>query len=68
MAYFGDGAMEEGAVQESLNFAARFATPVVFVAENNLFSSHLHILERQPDDSLSRFAAAHNIEYRHRRR
>jgi pyruvate dehydrogenase E1 component alpha subunit len=64
VAYFGDGATEEGVVQESLNFASRFDVPVVFVAENNLFSSHLHILERQPDDSLARFAAAHGIEHR----
>jgi TPP-dependent pyruvate/acetoin dehydrogenase alpha subunit len=61
VAYFGDGAMEEGAVHESLNFAAKFEIPVVFVVENNLFSSHLHISERQPADSVARFARAHRI-------
>lgn len=64
VAYFGDGATEEGVVQESLNFAARFNVPVIFVVENNLFSSHLHILERQPDNSVARFAVAHHIEHR----
>mgnify|MGYP001019093412 CR=1 FL=1 len=64
VAYFGDGATEEGVVHESLNFAARFNTPIIFVVENNLFSSHLHILERQPADSVARFATAHEIEHR----
>jgi len=32
---FGDGALSEGAVAESLNFASVFEAPVVFVCENN---------------------------------
>lgn len=63
VAYFGDGAMEEGVVHESMNFASRFQLPTLFVVENNLFSSHLHIRERQPDDSVARFAAAHKIPW-----
>lgn len=61
VAYFGDGATEEGVVHESLNFASRFCLPVIFVVENNFFSSHLHIRERQPADSVARFADAHNV-------
>lgn len=61
VAYLGDGAMEEGVVHESLNFAANFDIPIIFVVENNLFSSHLHINERQPADSVARFAEAHRI-------
>jgi TPP-dependent pyruvate/acetoin dehydrogenase alpha subunit len=64
VAYFGDGAMEEGAVHESLNFASQFKLPVLFVVENNLFSSHLHISERQPFDSVARFAVAHDMQFR----
>ncbi len=63
VAYFGDGAIEEGAVHESLNFAATFRLPIIFVCENNLFSSHLHISLRQPASSVARFAQAHCLDY-----
>lgn len=64
VAYFGDGAAEEGCVHESMNFASAYRLPVLFVCENNLFSSHLHIDLRQPDSSIARFAAAHRMPYR----
>lgn len=63
VSYFGDGAMEEGVVHESLNLARITNAPVLFVAENNLFSSHMHISLRQPDNMLSRFAIANKIPY-----
>jgi len=63
VAYFGDGAMEEGSVHESLNFAANYKLPMLFVCENNLFSSHLHIKLRQPHDSVARFAQANNLHW-----
>jgi len=63
VAYFGDGAAEEGALHESLNLASNFKLPVLFVCENNLFSSHLHISLRQPENSIARFAAAHAVPY-----
>lgn len=61
VAYFGDGATEEGVFHESLNFASTFSLPVLFICENNLFSSHLHILLRQPSDRIARFAEAHRM-------
>lgn len=64
VAYFGDGAMEEGVVHESLNLARVTQTPVLFVCENNLFASHMHISLRQPKDSTARFAVANDIPYR----
>jgi pyruvate dehydrogenase E1 component alpha subunit len=64
VAYFGDGAMEEGVVHESLNLARITQAPVLFVCENNLFASHMHISLRQPKDSTARFAAANDIPYR----
>lgn len=63
VAYFGDGAIEEGAVHEAMNFASVFKIPVLFVCENNLFSSHLHIELRQPSDSVARFAHAHGMAH-----
>jgi pyruvate dehydrogenase E1 component alpha subunit len=59
--YFGDGAAEEGVFHESLNLAASQRLPVLFVCENNLFSSHLDILLRQPSDRIARFADAHCV-------
>jgi pyruvate dehydrogenase E1 component alpha subunit len=61
VSYFGDGAAEEGSVQESLNLAAVMKLPVLFVCENNLFASHMHIKLRQVGDSTARFAQAHGI-------
>ncbi len=64
VAYLGDGAVEEGVVHESLNLARVQRDPVVFVVENNLFASHMHISLRQPSDCTARFAIAHDIPYR----
>jgi pyruvate dehydrogenase E1 component alpha subunit len=61
IAFFGDGATEEGVFHESLNLASVLGLPIVFVCENNLFSSHLHISLRQPYNSITRYAVAHGI-------
>lgn len=61
VSFFGDGATEEGVFHESLNLASSMGLPILFVCENNLFSSHLHIQERQPADSISRYARAHRV-------
>jgi len=61
VSYFGDGASEEGVLHESLNLAASQQLPILFVCENNLYSSHLDIQQRQPADSIARFGRAHLI-------
>jgi len=61
VAFFGDGACEEGVLHESLNLARVYQLPVLFVCENNLYSSHLDIALRQPSDSVARFAHAHRM-------
>jgi TPP-dependent pyruvate/acetoin dehydrogenase alpha subunit len=61
VSYLGDGAVEEGVVQESLNLARMLKAPLVFVLENNLFASHMHISLRQPLESTARFATAHDM-------
>ncbi|MDF1653934.1 MAG: thiamine pyrophosphate-dependent dehydrogenase E1 component subunit alpha [Coxiellaceae bacterium] len=62
--FFGDGAAEEGVVHESLNLASVYSVPILFVCENNLYSSHLDIKMRQPSDRVSRYADAHKIRNR----
>lgn len=61
VAFFGDGAMEEGHFHESVNLAAVYRLPVVFVCENNLYASHMHLLERRAADNLRDAAATHAI-------
>lgn len=63
VAFFGDGACEEGVFHESLNVAASMNLPIVFVVENNLFSSHLDVYFRQPSDKMARFADAARIAH-----
>ena len=64
VAYIGDGALEEGVVHESFNLAKIQKAPMLFVIENNLFASHMHISSRQPSDMTSRFAIANNIPHK----
>ena len=61
VAFFGDGAVEEGTFHESMNLAANQILPVVFVCENNLYSSHLHLLERRAQDNIVQSAEAHGM-------
>ena len=63
LSYIGDGAVEEGVVHESFNLAKLLDLPILFVIENNLFASHMHISKRQPVAKVSRFASANEIPY-----
>ena len=63
LAYIGDGAVEEGVVHESFNLAKIQNAPMLFVIENNLFASHMHISLRQSSNNISRFAEANEIPY-----
>lgn len=59
--FFGDGATEEGHFHESLNLAAVHRLPVIFVCENNLYSSHMHISERRAKDNIYKSGEAHGM-------
>lgn len=54
IAFFGDSATEEGVFHESVNFAALYKLPIIFVCENNLFSSHLPLERRRPFKEIER--------------
>jgi TPP-dependent pyruvate/acetoin dehydrogenase alpha subunit len=61
VAYTGDGATEEGAFHEALNFAGTKRLPVLFVCENNLYSVHSAKDVRQPDRMIADLAPAHGL-------
>ncbi len=45
VSFFGDGATGEGVLYESLNFASLQKLPIIFVCENNFYSTHMSIKE-----------------------
>ncbi|MCK4364498.1 MAG: thiamine pyrophosphate-dependent dehydrogenase E1 component subunit alpha [Thermoplasmatales archaeon] len=51
--FFGDGALEEGAFWESLNFACLHKLPIIFVCEDNGLAIHSHIKDRQSFKSIT---------------
>ena len=52
VAMFGDGAIEEGVLAESINFAVTKKLPVLFLCENNLYSTHSPLNVRQPSSPI----------------
>ena len=62
VSYLGDGATEEGHVMESMNMASLYDLPVLFVIENNLYSSHMHMEERRKQENLIYLGESLGIE------
>jgi TPP-dependent pyruvate/acetoin dehydrogenase alpha subunit len=62
VAFFGDGAFEEGVVHESLNFAALKNLPLIFVCENNGYSVYSNLEERQPKRPIAPIPKSHGWE------
>jgi pyruvate dehydrogenase E1 component alpha subunit len=64
VAFFGEGATEEGVFCETLNFAALHQLPVIFVCENNRYSVYSPLEVRQPAGrDLSLIARGHGVAY-----
>ncbi len=56
---FGDATIEEGVFPETLNFALAKKLPVLFLCENNLYSTHSPLSVRQPSSPIyQRLASA----------
>jgi acetoin:2,6-dichlorophenolindophenol oxidoreductase subunit alpha len=61
VSFFGDGATGEGVVYEALNFAALKKLPIIFVCENNLYSTHLSIHECRINDVIYEISKPCNV-------
>ena len=61
VAFFGDGAVEEGIFWESINFVSVHKLPVIFVCENNFYATHSPILRRQPHDEIVSRVIPHGL-------
>ncbi|MFC2004670.1 thiamine pyrophosphate-dependent dehydrogenase E1 component subunit alpha [Chloroflexota bacterium] len=59
--FFGDGAVSEGVFYESLNLASLKKLPVVFVCENNLYSTHMPIASCLADTEICEKAKAFDL-------
>jgi len=62
VSFFGDGATGEGALSESLNFAALHRLPIIFACENNYYSTHMPILECRPKDNIHETGLQYGME------
>ncbi len=58
---FGDGAMNQGAIHEAMNFAAYLDLPVLFICENNTYAELTPIAETVRDAELCKRAAAYGM-------
>ena len=59
--FFGEGAVAEGEFHESLNLAALWGLPVLFVCENNLYAMGTALAISESETDIQRKAASYRI-------
>lgn len=60
--FFGDGAVNQGAFHEALNFGSIWRLPVVYVCENNLYAMSAHIGRMLSAEGILERARGYQIE------
>lgn len=61
VAYFGDGASDEGVLQETMNFASLRKLPVLFICENNFYATNSPQKARHAEGVISKRAPGFGI-------
>jgi pyruvate dehydrogenase E1 component alpha subunit/2-oxoisovalerate dehydrogenase E1 component len=59
--FFGDGAVAEGVFHESMNLAALWKLPVLFICENNLYAMGTGLARHQSQTDIAMKAAAYGV-------
>lgn len=59
--FFGEGAVTEGAFHESMNLAAIWKLPVLFVCENNLYAMGVPLADAESETEVFRKAQAYRM-------
>ncbi|HEY2875679.1 MAG TPA: thiamine pyrophosphate-dependent dehydrogenase E1 component subunit alpha [Reyranella sp.] len=59
--FFGEGATDEGAWHESMNFASLKKLPILFVCENNFYAIYSHVKDRLAGPGLQVRSQAYGI-------
>ncbi|HBK04470.1 MAG TPA: pyruvate dehydrogenase (acetyl-transferring) E1 component subunit alpha [Acetobacteraceae bacterium] len=59
--FFGDGAVDEGSFHESMNLAALWKLPVLFVCENNLYAMGMALERAEAETRIAVKAAAYRV-------
>ena len=62
--FFGDGAATEGIFHESVNLAAVWNLPVLYICENNQWQAYVHRRETMLGDHISEWAKPYGIKTR----
>src|SRR5262249_28356659 len=61
LCFFGDGSVPQGEFHESVNLAALWKLPVVFVCENNRYAMGTAIQRALAQTDISKYAAAYGM-------